>query len=305
MTTAAETFVDQPIAIPIEEPESRGFDWVGIVRSPAFWPGVALAAGLLLAYWPLMLSLWGLWSSGDGYYSHGFLVPLIMGYVVYKRWDRIKEIPAKPAYLAMVPILGLTWVAVRAGTAGINMIMAACLVGTLVLGTAFVGGWRWMWALLPASLYSVFALPFWSAAIDAYTNPLQQVSTKVAAEILKLSGYSLFTSPNDPTTIVLNSYTLNVAVPCSGLKLVLALTAFVMLFVVIARLPVWANAILIISILPMALFFNGLRIALIGMVGEGMGMEAASQFHDYSGFITLGICFFALFKFARALGWRE
>jgi exosortase len=122
---------------------------------------------------------------------------------------------------------------------------------------------------------------------------------------LKLSGYSLFTSPSDPTTIVLNSYTLNVAVPCSGLKLVLALAAFVMLFVLIARLPIWANAILLLSILPMALFFNGLRIALIGMVGEGYGHDAAAQFHDYSGFITLGICFFSLFKFARALGWKD
>jgi exosortase len=304
MTTAAETFVDQPIAVSVEERESS-FDWMSIVRSPAFWPGVALAAGLFVAYFPLMLSLWELWSSGDGYYSHGFLVPALMGYIVYKRWDDIRALPAKPAWIALVPVLGLTWIAVRAGTAGINMIMAACLVGTLVLGTAFVGGWRWMWALLPASLYSVFALPFWSAAIDAYTNPLQQVSTKVAAEILKLSGYSLFTSPSDPTTIVLNSYTLNVAVPCSGLKLVLALAAFVGLFVLTAKLPVWANTILVLSIVPMALFFNGLRIALIGMVGEGYGPEAASQFHDYSGFITLAICFFALFKFARALGWKE
>ncbi len=305
MTTAAENLIDQPIASPVEQPRERGFDWTTITGSPAFWPGVALAAGILFAYLPLMRNLWTLWTSGDGYYSHGFLVPPIVGYIIYKRWDSIKDTPVKPAILAIIPILALTWVAFRAGTAGISMIMAACLVGTLVLGTAFVAGWKWMWVTLPATLYSVFALPFWSGAIDAYTNPLQLVSTKVAYEILKVMSYTLYVNPTDPTTIVMNSYTLDVAVPCSGLKLVLALSAFVGFFVLIARLPIWANAILVASILPMALFFNGLRIAMIGMVGDGMGPEAAVKFHDYSGFITLGICFFALFKFARALGWKD
>ncbi len=305
MTSAAETLNDQPIATPAEQPRERGFDWTSITGSPAFWPGVALAAGILIAYLPLMRNLWTLWTSGDGYYSHGFLVPPIIGYIIFKRWDRIKATPVKPAMIAIVPILALTWVAFRAGSAGISMIMAACLVGTLVLGAAFVAGWKWMMVTLPATSYSVFALPFWSGAIDAYTNPLQLISTKVAYEILKVMSYTLYVNPADPTTIVMNSYTLDVAVPCSGLKLVLALSAFVGFFVLIARLPIWANAILVASILPMALFFNGLRIAMIGMVGDGIGPEAAVKFHDYSGFITLGICFFALFKFARALGWKD
>jgi exosortase len=281
------------------------FEWQSVLRSPAFVPGVALALGMVLAYLPLMQNLWTLWTSGDGYYSHGFLVPPFIAYIVARRWDNIKATPVRPSLLAALPIIGFTWIAFRAGEAGISMIMAACLVGTLIFGTAFVAGWKWMAALLPASLYSIFALPFWSAAIDAYTNPLQLLSTKVAAEILKLFKYQMFMTPQDPTTIVLNNFTLNVAIPCSGLKLLLALTAFVVFFVLIARLPMWANALLLACVLPMALFFNGLRIALIGMVGNAWGLEAGLKFHDYSGFITLLICFVAFFKFARALGWKD
>jgi exosortase len=276
-----------------------------VVASPAFWPGVALAVGVFLAFLPLMFSLWELWTAGDGYYSHGFLVPPIAGYIVARSWPKIRRTPVRPAMLAGIPLLALGWVAFRAAEAGINMIMAAALIGFVIFGIAFVAGWLWSWKLLPPSLYLAFALPFWSAAIDAYTNPLQILSTKVAHQILKLGGYTLYVPPGDPTTIVMNYFTLDVAVPCSGLKLVLALTAFVVFFVLVARLPMWANALLLLSILPMALFFNGLRIALIGMVGNAQGADAAMRFHDYSGFLTLAVCFFALFKFARALGWND
>ncbi len=56
---------------------------------------------------------------------------------------------------------------------------------------------------------------------------------------------------------------------------------------------------------PLALLINGLRIALIGVVGNQWGPEAGHKFHDYSGYITLVLCFFVLFKIARGLGWKD
>jgi exosortase/archaeosortase family protein len=50
---------------------------------------------------------------------------------------------------------------------------------------------------------------------------------------------------------------------------------------------------------------NGLRIALIGMVGECISSEAAHVFHDYSGIITLVLGFAVLFSIAKALGCRK
>lgn len=287
-------------------PSSRAsFDWSKIVQSPAFWPGVALVVGFALLYLRMLGGLWELWSSGDGYYSHGFLVPLISGYVIYRSWPKLSKIPVKPMTIAIVPILAFAWVAARASYAGINLIMSLCFVGTLLAGAAFLAGWRWMMGLSPSILYLAFAMPFWNSAIDAYTNPLQKLSTKVAFQFLRFTVHTPYMSQTDDTTIFLDNYTLNVAVPCSGLKLVLALGAFVVFFVLIARLRWWGNTILLLSVLPMALIFNGLRIAMIGIVGNAYGEKAGLAFHDYSGYITLLICFFALFKFARALGWKD
>ena len=58
-------------------------------------------------------------------------------------------------------------------------------------------------------------------------------------------------------------------------------------------------------LLPLTVFVNGFRIALIGVVGNAYGSQAGHDFHDYSGYITLLVCFFLLFKFARLLGWKD
>lgn len=274
-----------------------------IVKSPAFLPGLVMLVGVLLAFWPLIERLPPLWLEGDGYYSHGFLVPLISAYIVYRRWDKLKDIPVKPGWVALILMLPLLFVLRAANKAEILLLMSFGLMATLFLGVWFAAGLRWAFALSLPILYLLFALPIWTMAIDMYTNPLQQLSTDVAYMILKTIGMQPY-QPT-PTVIYLDRFTLDVAVPCSGLKLVLAVTAFTVFFTLIARLKWWANTLMFALILPLCLIINGLRIALIGIVGNQYGWDAGIKFHDYSGYITLIICFVILFKIARGLGWKD
>jgi exosortase/archaeosortase family protein len=76
-------------------------------------------------------------------------------------------------------------------------------------------------------------------------------------------------------------------------------------FMLIARLQWWGNLVMVLMVVPLSLVINGLRIALIGIVGELYGDQAGRDFHDYSGYITLIICFIIVFKIARILGWKD
>lgn len=293
---------------PAPEPEAAeerkaAFDAGEVLRSPAFHLGVVFAVGLGLFFWPLIQFLPKLWGSADGYFSHGYLIPAISGYIVYKWWPRLRTIPVRPSWLALVLLLGVLWVSKIAVYASIDAIMSLGFLATVLLGIAFVAGWRWMAALTLPTLYLAFAMPLWTMAIDTYTNPLQRYSTKVAFALLQVFGFEPFRE--NETTIMLNHFTLDVGVPCSGLKLVLALAAFTAFFVLIANLRWWGNVLMVAFLLPLALFINGLRIMLIGVVGDMYGSEAGHKFHDYSGYITLIVCFFVLFKIARWLGWKD
>ncbi|HXH60694.1 MAG TPA: exosortase/archaeosortase family protein [Fimbriimonadaceae bacterium] len=271
---------------------------------------VALVA-LFLAFWPLLRDLPAMWlgvgtyqyRTGDGYYSHGLLVPIISGYIIAKKWPRIKDIAIRPGWFALVPILLTLWVLWAANAVDIQQIRSIAFIVVLLSVVWLVAGIRWMVALSPSILYLLFALPVWTGVIDNYTNPLQRLSTTVAFFILKGVGYTVYAVGQ--TSLYLDHFDLNVAVPCSGLKLLVAVTAFTVFFMLIARLRWWANGLMVVLVLPLCLFINGLRIALIGIAGEEYGRSAGLSFHDYSGYITLIVCFFLLFKFARLLGWKD
>lgn len=275
------------------------------LRTPAGISAVAIAVGIATLYGSLWPKLLPLWLSEDGYYSHGFLVPVISGYVVYKWWPRLRETPVRTGWAALPFLLGLVWLSRVAHVMQIDAMMSIGLVATIVASVWFVAGGRWAALLSLPSAYLLFGLPLWSRLIQDYTNPLQILSTKVAYQILRVSGFAPNLFPDEPNVIYLNNFALNVAVPCSGLKLLLALSAFTAFFMMIAKLKLVGNLALAAILFPLALFVNGLRIALVGMVGDQMGHDAGVAFHDYSGYITLILCFFVLFKIAKGLGWKD
>lgn len=294
----------EPTAPRLSVPEQVMAFTKTIVSSKAFWPGLIAALGVTALFWTLFRNLLDLWDSEDGYFSHGFLVPIISIFIIYRWWPRLKTIPVKPGWVALIPLAGLLVLTRAAFAADILLILSICLMMVILATIWLVAGWRWMVALSLPVLYLGFALPLWTFDIDVYTNPLQILSTKASFQMLQLAGFQPFMDTGT-TTIYLNNFVLDVGVPCSGLKLIVAVTAFTVFFVLIGGLRWWANLVMFAVILPLCIFINGLRIALIGLVGENYGHDAGMAFHDYSGYITLVICFFILFKIARGLGWKD
>jgi exosortase len=302
--------VSEPqLAAPPKEPNVPW--WDAMVKSPIFIPACAVTAGLIFLFWHLISRLGRLWMDDSGYYSHGFLVPFIAGYIIVKKWDQLKDIPVKTGYGGIPALAFFAYLAYVTTHTNINAILSIAFLFCILSCIWFVAGWRWMLALSLPVLYLGFALPLWTGAIDFYTNPAQLASTTVAFQILKAIGLSPIQMKGEPTNIYLDHYTFNVAVPCSGLKLILAVTAFTSFFMMVAKLKWWGYAAMTALILPLCVFVNGLRIALIGLVGNTFGSTpeehdaAAHLFHDWSGYLTLLVCFFLLFKIARGLGWKD
>ncbi|HEY3782689.1 MAG TPA: exosortase/archaeosortase family protein [Fimbriimonadaceae bacterium] len=281
----------------------KGFNWFSIASSEGFWPAVLIALGISAIFWGLFTFTYGKWSESEGYYTHGFLVPFISGYIVYRWWPKLKQNKVKAGWAAIPFMLATLWIAYAATRTDIYSILSLLLIIMLLLSIWFIAGWRWMLALLAPTLYLLFALPVWDQAINNYTTPLQLLSTKMAFHMLQ--AFFMHPKMEDTTTILLGSYHLEVAVACSGFKLLLALVAFGAFFMLIAKLKWWANAIFAASIIPIALVMNGLRIAMVGVVGHTWGFDAGAKFHDYSGYIVIILCFLLMNKWAKILGYNK
>ena len=232
----------------------------------AAFPGILVGLGFIAAFWPLMVRLVGIWFGDDTYYAHGAIVPLCSAFIVWERWDAIKRDARPGPWWALIPLTGLFWVTYVAAGNSTRFLMSLLLIATLLVATLFVANWGGLKRTAAPILYLAFALPFWDSLIDRYTQPLQQLSTDGAFAFLQLARLSPMRE--DATTIYLSNFNLDVGIPCSGLKLLLAVASIVVFFMMIAKLKWWGNTLLAIAVLPLMLIVNALRIGLIGVVGN-------------------------------------
>lgn len=129
----------------------------------------------------------------------------------------------------------------------------------------------------------------------------QALSTSLAARLLELFGLHPVQSG---TILQLDRYALDVVAPCSGFKLLLTLLVLGAALASLTDLPKAGKLSLAALTLPLSLLVNGLRIALVGLVGEAGGFSAAARFHDASGYLCLALCLVTLALIGKGMGCR-
>ena len=273
----------------------RRLDW------PTLLPFALAAALLAFLSWPV-LEFWSYeYTKPESYYQHAPLIPVIVGLMLWHRRETLRTIRIAPdlrALALLLPALALLIFAIK--------IQAEALESTGLLLTVWGGVWltlgtRFIRVSIVPLLFLWLMAPLPGPVLNDSTLHVQMLSTVLADKILHLLTFSTTLTGN---VIQMDSYSLFVDVPCSGFKLLLALLTFSAAFAYLvdgAPAKRWA---LFAFSLPLSLLVNGVRIALIGVVGECVGVNAAHVFHDWSGLITLVLGFTALFGLAKGLGCR-
>lgn len=269
------------------------------------WLPYAILAfsGFAAAFWTLFRWLPDNWFGDDSYYAHGAVVPICVGLIIWDRWDKLKTIPVKGVTLAVIPIIATLYVTWFAHRTDMRSFQSILLLALLALGVLFVAGWKWLKGLALPIGYLGFALPIFDRFVDRHTQTIQMWSTDLSFQIMKVGGLGPYRAA-DMTTIIVDDFVMDVGVPCSGMKLLLAVFAISVFFMLIAKLRWFANAIILATVIPLTLVVNSLRIAAIGVVGANYGSDAGHKFHDYSGYISLVLCFILLMKLTKVLGWK-
>ena len=250
--------------------------------------------GLLYAhtfvYW------YRVWMMKESYYSHGILVPFISGFLIYLKRKRLAAIciePSTQGYLILIPALMAAVLAVLSGAESAPGLTFPVVLGAAVvilMGRAMVKEL----AFPIGYLYFMCVLPGFILVMVSFR--IQVLSTMLGAAILNALQ---FHAERSGTMIALPNIEVMVGAPCSGFRLLISLFAFSVLFAYVKEGPWWGKAILISATLPLSVALNGIRVALIAIVGEYMGSEAMHSFHDYSGYLILILAFVLLSLLAR------
>lgn len=223
--------------------------------------------------------------SKRGEYSHGLLVPLISVFLIARLWNTLC-FTTKPIDKIRWPILLITvalLVQLICLRAEIYFISAwSCILLIFSLVWYFLGKENTRKLAFPV-FFLLVMVPLPALFIDTATFPLKLLAAEIACRVSGILGIVVI---REGVTLFLSKGSLLVGNPCSGIRSLLALSTFAVLFAYILPGSLAKKIILVFMSIPIALFMNIIRVTVLCIVASHKGTEVATgMFHDVSGFI--------------------
>lgn len=267
------------------------------VDGPRSFPWLAVAwflALLIAVYFPILKLLVVQWSTDEDV-GHGFLVPIVAGYLVWQRRETLLGLNLKPAWgwgLALLAWGGLqAWV----GTLGAELFLQrSALLITLVGLLLVLGGTALVRALVFPLLLLLFMIPIPKVIYGQITFPLQLFASRVAESVLELVGIPVL---RDGNILELASQKLSVAEACSGIRSLLSLTFLALVYGYFFEKRIWMRWVLFIATIPIAIVANAGRVTITGVLSEIDPALARGFFHSLEGWIIFLIALTLLLGF--------
>jgi exosortase B len=243
-----------------------------------------MIAALLLFYVPTFYDLAiHHWASEDQIYS-----PLVALAVLYLFWS-LRHVLQRQVILPK-PLIGFTalllgLMAYVIGRSQGVMVMEAGSMLPVIAGVVLaLRGSAWFRTLWFPIFYLVFLIPLPNMFVDAITGPLKIMASNIAESLLYAFDYPIARSG---VTLTIGKYQLLVADACSGLRSIFSLFALGLIYLhLLHRRGLLHNTLLIMSIVPIALIANSVRVLLLVLIiyhyGEQVGLGAI---HGLSGLI--------------------
>ena len=271
----------------------------------AYWVPLLASALLLLGFSSLLSYYWVTWDEKDSYYSHGPLVPLLFCVMLWMGRKRLSAVKASSSWVGL-PMLAISLALNTVGRALAWHWLSSVALFLAIFGTVLcILGVKWSKLLFAPVLFLITMVPMTPVALDMFTGRYQIVSTTIAAKFLQLTADGVVQSGN---TIVASGLPcpLLVGGPCSGLKLFIALIMCSWFLAYVLEGAWWNRILLVGSSFPFSIIINSLRVLMIAYVGLWTGSEQAIRsFHDYSGYIALGVSAVMVLGLARLMGMRQ
>jgi len=262
---------------------------------------IALIIILLVAiYAPTFISLSERFLATDSYYSHGFLVPLVSAYLIWRKRKRLKELlPAQPCKSGLVLLAGGLLLHLISTVLKINFGSYFSLLIVLVGLALYLFGKTITRELLFPLAFLIFMLPLPSVIIIAVSFKMKLIAAQLASLAVNLMGIP---TTRGGSTIYLPGSFLLVGDPCSGLRSLISLLALGALFTQFISGGLSRKITLFLSSIPLALISNVLRIILLLLVTHIYGKKVAlGFFHDFSGMLVFVFAFIGLAIVMRLL----
>jgi exosortase len=292
-----------------------------------FWKPIIIAAALGFVYASVLAKLGHDWWTDENY-SHGLLIPFIIGFILWSEREHLRRAAQHPAVwwggAAILCALMALWV----GTAGAELYAQRLSLVLMLAGiTLYFWGFKLLrMALVPLALL-LLAIPIPAIVFNKIAFPLQLFASRCAVWAMRVFDIPVLRQGNVIELMPLGAKEtkkLEVVEACSGIRSLMTLVTLAVVFAYfthpsdggtadkngggsgggwlsqLKRYSFWRSLIIVLSAVPIAILTNAMRVSGTGVLSRYYGTKVADGFfHSFSGWVIYIVAFLLLF----AVGW--
>jgi len=280
-----------------------------------FWRALPIIVAIAFAYATVLAKLSYDWWTDENY-SHGLLIPFIIGYILWARRDKFASARTNASVWLGGAAVAIALLALWGGVAGAELYTQRMSLVLLLAGIVvyFWGVQLFKLILIPLFLL-ILAIPIPAIIFNKIAFPLQLFASRCAVWSMQTLGIPVLRQGNVIELKPLNSFAtkkLEVVEACSGIRSLMTLITLAVVFAYFThpnsdpdhpktrRYGILRAVIIVVSAVPIAIVTNALRVSGTGVLAHYYGTEVADGFfHSFSGWVVYIVAFLILF----GVGW--
>ncbi|HEY0006304.1 MAG TPA: exosortase [Pyrinomonadaceae bacterium] len=291
------------------------------------WKTLAITAALAFLYVGVLNKLVFDWWTDENY-SHGLLIPFIIGYILWSEREQLRRVHLRPSLLwggaAVLAALFAVW----AGTAGAELYLQRLSLVLMLAGILiYFFGFRTLRLAFVPLLLLLLAIPIPTIIFNKVAFPLQLFASRCAVWAMRLFDIPVLRQGNVIELMPLGAREtkrLEVVEACSGIRSLMTLVTLAVVFAYFTHpksdqkngpgadkghqnflsnfksYSFWRAVLIVMAAIPIAILTNAMRVSGTGVLSHYYGTRVADGFfHSFSGWVVYIVAFLLLF----AVGW--
>ncbi len=286
---------------------------------------LAIATALAFVYFATLMKLGRDWWSDENY-SHGLLIPFIIGFIIWQERAKFAATDHQRATWLAASGVGLALIGLWAGTAGAELfVQRASLLLMLASIAIYFFGLRILRIVAVPLFLLALAIPIPQIIFNRIAFPLQLFASRCAVAAMSFFEIPVLRQGNVIELMPLGAKEpkrLAVVEACSGIRSLMTLVTLAVVYAYFTRargttnsslsnsgsdklkfvsqFTFWRSLILVAAAVPIAILTNAARVSGTGVLAHYYGTRVADGFfHSFSGWVIYIVAAALLF----ATGW--
>jgi len=287
---------------------------VAILRK--LYKPLAIAAALAFLYFTVLVKLGRDWWNDENY-SHGLLIPFVIGYIIWQDRKKFDEKQGGPATWFGAFGISFALVMLWAGTAGAELFVQRASLVLMIAGLAiYFFGFRVLRLIAVPMFLLVLAIPIPQIIFNKIAFPLQLFASRCAVAAMTFLEIPVLRQGNVIELMPLGAREpkrLAVVEACSGIRSLMTLVTLAVVYAYFTRpkspsypdsnsgnragktrdklsfvrqFVFWRSLILVAAAVPIAILTNAARVSGTGVLAHYYGTKVADGFfHSFSGWV--------------------